>query len=152
VDKLRDALVQIVLRLREEVLKDRADSRNSDRDDKLTVATTDPYASSLSLPTLLPYSQEVSPMGYDRRRETERDLDVFPRSRSYGYSSLQVHICELTLYFIFSLLVLAHSLILWICCVILILISSIRLQMKTMEAVCHIHQRLMKGMVRLWFN
>lgn len=95
-DKLRDALVQIVLRLREDILKDRVDRRSSERDDKLTVATTDPlYASSLSLPALLPYSQQVAPMGYDRRGETERGLDIFPHSRSYGYSSLQVHICEL---------------------------------------------------------
>ena len=96
-DKLRDALVQIVLRLREDVLKDRVNRQSSDRDDKLNVTTTDPlYASSLSLPALLPYSQHVAPMGYDRRGETERGLDIFPRSRSYGYSSLQVHTFELT--------------------------------------------------------
>ncbi|TVU03249.1 hypothetical protein EJB05_51218 [Eragrostis curvula] len=90
-DKLRDALVQIVLRLREDVLKDRVDTQSSDRDDKLTVATTDPlYASSLSLPAILPYSQQVAPMSYDRRGETERGLDIFPRRSSYGYSSLQV--------------------------------------------------------------
>lgn len=95
-DKLRDALVQIVLRLREDVLKDRMDRRSSERDDKLTVTTTDPlYASSLSLPALLPYGQQVAPMGYDGRGENERGLDIFPQSRSYGYSSLQVRICEL---------------------------------------------------------
>ncbi|KAK3121412.1 hypothetical protein QOZ80_8BG0652670 [Eleusine coracana subsp. coracana] len=90
VDKLRDALVQIVLRLRDDVLKDRVDRRSSERDGKLKIATTDPlYASSLPLPAVLPYSQEVAPLGYDRRGETERGLDIFPRSRSYGYSSFQ---------------------------------------------------------------
>ncbi|KAG2577327.1 KH domain-containing protein At4g18375-like [Panicum virgatum] len=92
-DKLRDALVQIVLRLREDVLKESVDSQNSDRDGKLSVATTDSlYGSSLPLPALLPHShsQQISPLGYDRRGETERGLEVFPRSSSYGYSSLQV--------------------------------------------------------------
>ncbi|XP_062191553.1 KH domain-containing protein At4g18375-like [Phragmites australis] len=89
-DKLRDALVHIVLRLREDVLKDRMDSQNSDRDGKLNVATTDSFYGSLSLPALLPCSQQVTPLGYDRRDETERGLEVFPRSSSYGYSSLQV--------------------------------------------------------------
>ncbi|XP_062196481.1 KH domain-containing protein At4g18375-like [Phragmites australis] len=91
VDKLRDALVQIVLRLREDVLKDRVDIQNSDRDGKLKVATNDSlYGSSLSLPALLPYSQQIAPLGYDQRGETERGLEVFPRSSSYGYSSFQV--------------------------------------------------------------
>ena len=69
------------------------DSQNSDRDGKLSVATTDSlYGSSLPLPALLPHShsQQISPLGYDRRGETERGLEVFPRSSSYGYSSLQV--------------------------------------------------------------
>jgi poly(rC)-binding protein 2/3/4 len=92
-DKLRDALVQIVLRLREDVLKESVDSQNSDRDGKLSVATTDSlYGSSLPFPALLPHShsQQIAPLGYDRRGETERGLEVFPRTSSYGYSSLQV--------------------------------------------------------------
>jgi len=92
-DKLRDALVQIVLRLREDVLKESVDSQNSDRDGKLSIATTDSlYGSSLPLPALLPHShsQQIAPLSYDRRGETERGLEVFPRTSSYGYSSLQV--------------------------------------------------------------
>ncbi|KAL6843135.1 hypothetical protein ACP4OV_026848 [Aristida adscensionis] len=90
-DRLRDALVQIVLRLREDVLKDSVDSQNSNMDRKLTAATTDSlYSSSLSLPAVLPYRREVSPLGYDQRGETERGLEVLPRSGSYGYRSLQV--------------------------------------------------------------
>ncbi|KAF8774994.1 hypothetical protein HU200_005042 [Digitaria exilis] len=92
-DKLRDALVQIVLRLREDVLKESVGSQNSDRDGKLTVSSTDSlYGSGHPLPALLPHthSQPVAPLHYDRRGETERGLEVFPRTSSYGYSSLQV--------------------------------------------------------------
>ncbi|CAN6217611.1 unnamed protein product [Urochloa humidicola] len=92
-DKLRDALVQIVLRLREDVLKESVDNQNSDRDGKLTVATTDSlYGSSHPLPALFPltHSQQIAPLVYDRRGETERGLEVFPHTSSYGYSSLQV--------------------------------------------------------------
>ncbi|KAJ1263335.1 hypothetical protein BS78_09G176300 [Paspalum vaginatum] len=90
-DKLRDALVQIVLRLREDVLKESVDNQNSDRDGKLNIATSDSlYGSSLSLPGLLPHSHQIAPLGYDRRGETEHGLEVFPRTSSYGYSSLQV--------------------------------------------------------------
>ncbi|KAL5232015.1 hypothetical protein ABZP36_030791 [Zizania latifolia] len=90
VDNLRDALVQIVLRLRDDVLRDGVDRQNSEKDGKRTVATTDPlYASSFPLPTLVPYRQQITPMGYDQRGEVERGLEVFQHSSSYGYSSLQ---------------------------------------------------------------
>lgn len=90
-DKLRDALVQIILRLREAVLKESVESQNSDRDGKLTVAASDSlYGSSLPLPALLPHNQQIAPLGYDRRGESERALEVFPRTSSYGYSSMQV--------------------------------------------------------------
>uniref|UniRef100_K3YGQ4 K Homology domain-containing protein n=1 Tax=Setaria italica TaxID=4555 RepID=K3YGQ4_SETIT len=88
-----DELVEIVLRLREDVLKESVDSQNSDKDGKLTVSTTDSlYGSSLPLPALFPHthSQQISPLGYDRRGETERGLEIFPRTSSYGYNSLQV--------------------------------------------------------------
>ncbi|KAG8085607.1 hypothetical protein GUJ93_ZPchr0010g10562 [Zizania palustris] len=90
VENLRDALVQIVLRLRDDVLRDGVDRQNSEKDGKRTVATTDPlYASSFPLPTLLPYRQQITPLGYDQRGEVERGLEVFQHSSSYGYSSLQ---------------------------------------------------------------
>jgi len=90
-DKLRDALVQIILRLREAVLKESVESQNSDRDGQLTVAASDSlYGSSLPLPALLPHNQQIAPLGYDRRGEPERALEVFPRTSSYGYSSMQV--------------------------------------------------------------
>uniref|UniRef100_A0ACD5ZEF6 Uncharacterized protein n=1 Tax=Avena sativa TaxID=4498 RepID=A0ACD5ZEF6_AVESA len=91
VDKLRDALVQIVLRLREDVLKDSVERQNSGKDGKLTVATTEPvYSSSFSMPALLPHSQQITPLRYDQRGEVERGSDVYPRGSSYGYSSMQV--------------------------------------------------------------
>uniref|UniRef100_A0A0D9X5A8 K Homology domain-containing protein n=1 Tax=Leersia perrieri TaxID=77586 RepID=A0A0D9X5A8_9ORYZ len=91
VDNLRDALVQIVLRLRDDVLRDSVDKQNSEKDGRPNVATTDPlYASSFSLPTLLPYRQQITSLGYEQRGEVERGLEVYPRSSSYGYSSLQV--------------------------------------------------------------
>lgn len=97
VENLRDALVQIVLRLRDDVLRDSVDRQNSEKDGNLTVATTDPlYASSYPLPALLPYRQQITPLGYDHRGDIERGLEVYPRSSSYGYSSLQVHHFSLT--------------------------------------------------------
>uniref|UniRef100_A0ACD5ZVN9 Uncharacterized protein n=1 Tax=Avena sativa TaxID=4498 RepID=A0ACD5ZVN9_AVESA len=85
VDKLRDALVQIVLRLREDVLKDSVERQNSGKDGKLTVATTEPvYSSSFPMPALLP------PLPYDQKSIVERGSDVYPCSSSYGYSSMQV--------------------------------------------------------------
>uniref|UniRef100_A0A0E0QFI4 K Homology domain-containing protein n=1 Tax=Oryza rufipogon TaxID=4529 RepID=A0A0E0QFI4_ORYRU len=90
VENLRDALVQIVLRLRDDVLRDSVDRQNSEKDGKLTVATTDPlYASSYPLPALLPYRQQITPLGYDHRGDIERGLEVYPHSSLYGYSSLQ---------------------------------------------------------------
>ncbi|VAI40294.1 KH domain-containing protein At4g18375-like [Triticum dicoccoides] len=91
VDKLRDALVQIVLRLREEVLKDSVGRQNSAKDGKLTVATTEPmYSSSFPMPALLPYSQQVTPLRHDQRGEAERGSNVLPRSSLYhGYSPRQ---------------------------------------------------------------
>ncbi|KQJ95522.1 KH domain-containing protein At4g18375 [Brachypodium distachyon] len=90
VDKLRDALVQIVLRLREDVLKDSVERQNSDKDGKRTIAITEPmYSSNFSMPALLPSTRQVSPLSYDQRGEVERGLDVYPRSSSYRYSSLQ---------------------------------------------------------------
>ena len=91
VDKLRDALVQIVLRLREEVLKDSVGRQNSGKDGKLTVATTEPvYSSSFPMPALLPYSQQTTPLRHDQRSEVERGSNVFPRSSLYhGYSPRQ---------------------------------------------------------------
>ncbi|KAE8786590.1 KH domain-containing protein [Hordeum vulgare] len=91
VDKLRDALVQIVLRLREDVLKDSVGRQNSGKDGKLTVATTEPmYSSNFPMPALLPYSQQITPLRYDQRDEAERGSNVFPRSSLYhGYSPRQ---------------------------------------------------------------
>ena len=100
VDKLRDALVQIVLRLREDVLKDSVERQNSGKDGKLTVATTEPvYSSSFSMPALLPYSQQIPPLRYDQRGDVERGSDVYPRSSSYGYSSMQVQYFASTYFF-----------------------------------------------------
>ena len=107
VDNLRDALVQIVLRLREDVLKDSVGRQNSGKDGKLTVATTEPvYSSSFPMPALLPYSQQITPLRHEQRGEAERGLNVFPRSSLYhGYSPRQVRCFASTSIFFVSLLI-----------------------------------------------
>ncbi|AQK50240.1 RNA-binding KH domain-containing protein [Zea mays] len=94
-DKLRDALVQIILRLREDVLKESVESQNSDKDGKLTTAISDSlYGNNLSFPALLPQNPQIVSLGYDRRGESERALEVFPCTSSYGYSSMKDHVTD----------------------------------------------------------
>lgn len=86
VGSVRDALVQIVLRLRDDVLKDRSSSRNP------PAGSDSLYSSSsgLSVPSLLPSVGTVAPLGYDQRAETGSGLGMLSSSNIYGYGSLPV--------------------------------------------------------------
>ena len=86
VPNLRDALLQIVIRLRDDVLRDRESGdagRNAPPADPL-------YSSSLSMPPALPSVPPVTSLGYDQRVEAGSGLGMFPGGSLYGYSSLQV--------------------------------------------------------------
>lgn len=89
VGSVRDALVQIVLRLRDDVLKDR------DVGHKPSSGNDSVYASDrrLSVP-VLPSVSAVPPLGYDHRPETGSSLGLL--SSSLGYASQPV--CPLLLY------------------------------------------------------
>ncbi|XP_072972325.1 KH domain-containing protein At4g18375 [Typha angustifolia] len=90
VGKLRDALAQIVLKLREGVLRDREGSQNVPKDGSQTIHSIDPlYSSKLSLPAMLPSIPPVAPLSYDQRAEAERGFGIYPGSSLYGHSSLQ---------------------------------------------------------------
>ncbi|KAG6594458.1 KH domain-containing protein, partial [Cucurbita argyrosperma subsp. sororia] len=87
VGSVRDALVQIVLRLREEALKDREVGYNP------AVCTDSMYhsGSSFSMPSVLPsVSPGAPPMGYDQRAESGSGLGALSSSSLYGYGSLSM--------------------------------------------------------------
>lgn len=96
VSSVRDALVHIVLRLREDALRDRDETVNSSRDtmsSKPALPSVDmPYPSS-GLPPLssgLPSAQ--SHLSYDRRApfDVDRNLGIYPSTGLYGYNSMPV--------------------------------------------------------------
>lgn len=80
---MRDALLQIILRLRDDALKDKEGSTVLPSSESL-------YSSSLSVPPLLPSVQSVGNLGYDHRSEPGSGLGLLSSSSLYGYSSLQV--------------------------------------------------------------
>lgn len=81
---VRDALVQITLRLREDILRDRDGSRSDN------APRTEPiYSSNLSVPPVLPSIAPATQFGYDRRVETGNGLGMLSGSSLYGYGSLQ---------------------------------------------------------------
>lgn len=83
VGSVRDALVQIVLRLRDDVLKDRDSSGRNP-----SSGTDSLYAggSGLQVPSVLPSVSSVAPLGYEHRAETGSSLGLL--SSNYGYGSL----------------------------------------------------------------
>lgn len=87
ISSVRDALIQIVLRLRDDVLKDRDGGRNPS-------ATSDPVypgAPGLSVPSVLPNVSSVAPLSYEHRAEGGAGVGILPSSSSlYGYGSLSV--------------------------------------------------------------
>ncbi|XP_022978830.1 KH domain-containing protein At4g18375-like isoform X1 [Cucurbita maxima] len=87
VGSVRDALVQIVLRLRDDALKERDVGHN------LAVGTDSMYSSgsSFSMPSVLPsVSPGAPPMGYDQRAESGSGLGALSSSSIYGYGSLSM--------------------------------------------------------------
>lgn len=87
---VRDALVQIVLKLREDALRDKEGSQNVSKDSNPAIPPVDPLYTS-ALPTILSGMPPVAPLSYESRVEAERELTVFSGGSLYGYSSLQVH-------------------------------------------------------------
>ncbi|KAI3925466.1 hypothetical protein MKW92_051363 [Papaver armeniacum] len=86
VANVRDALVQIVLRLRDDALKDKEGSRNLPTADSI-------YRGSggLSLPSVLPSVSQVSSLGFDQRVENGSGLGMLSSSNNlFAYGSLPV--------------------------------------------------------------
>ncbi|KAK4778585.1 hypothetical protein SAY86_006113 [Trapa natans] len=88
VGNVRDAIVQIVLRLRDEVLKEKDADRN------LSVGPDSLYAGGrpgLSLSSMLPsVTPAVSPLGYDHMVESGSSTGMISSSNLYGYGSLSM--------------------------------------------------------------
>ncbi|CAL9188903.1 unnamed protein product [Musa hybrid cultivar] len=90
VGKLRDALVQIILRLREDALKDKDGNQNAQKDSNQKVPPVDTlHSNSLSVPPVLPTIPPLAPLNYGQRAETESGMGIFSGNNLYGYSSLQ---------------------------------------------------------------
>ncbi|KAK4781993.1 hypothetical protein SAY86_016095 [Trapa natans] len=88
VGNVRDAIVQIVLRLRDDILKEK------DGDKNLSVGADSLYSgggSGLSLSSMLPsVTPAVAPLGYDQMMETGSGLGMVSSSNLYGYGSLSM--------------------------------------------------------------
>lgn len=86
VGSVRDALVQIILRLRDDALKDRDGSRNP------PVGADHIYSSGtgISMPPLLPSIPPVGPLGYDQRADSGSGIGMLSSSSLYGYGSLSM--------------------------------------------------------------
>eukprot|EP00262_Sarcandra_glabra_P021898 TRINITY_DN9443_c0_g1_i1.p1 TRINITY_DN9443_c0_g1~~TRINITY_DN9443_c0_g1_i1.p1 ORF type:complete len:624 (-),score=139.41 TRINITY_DN9443_c0_g1_i1:175-2046(-) len=83
VGSVRDALVQIILRLRDYVLKDREGDQSAPIADSRC-------SSGYSAPSVLPSVPPVAPFGYDQRVDTGGSLGMLSSRSMYGYGSLQV--------------------------------------------------------------
>jgi hypothetical protein len=86
VGSVRDAIIQIVLRLRDDILKDRDSSRNP------TVGADSFFSAGtgLSVPSVLPSVPPVASLGYDQRIDSGSGLGMLSTSSLYGYGSLPV--------------------------------------------------------------
>ncbi|KAG6511852.1 hypothetical protein ZIOFF_029930 [Zingiber officinale] len=85
VGRLRDALRQVVFRLREDSLKDKESNQNVHKDTNQNVPL---HSSSLSVPQVLPENPPRAPLSYDHRVEAERGLGGFSGSSLYGYNTM----------------------------------------------------------------
>ncbi|KAL5540778.1 hypothetical protein UlMin_042391 [Ulmus minor] len=85
-DNVKDALVQIVLRLRDDVLKERDGAPNP------FVGTESLYSdgSGLSISSVLPSVPPVALLGYAQRANSGSGLGMISSSSLYGYGSLPV--------------------------------------------------------------
>ncbi|KAF3449954.1 hypothetical protein FNV43_RR06033 [Rhamnella rubrinervis] len=83
---VRDALVQIVLRLRDDALKDRDGGRN------LSVGGDSLYSggTGLTVPSVLSSVPQVASVNYDQRAESGSGLGMISSSSLYGYGSLSM--------------------------------------------------------------
>lgn len=87
VDCVRDALIQIVLRLRDDVLRERDNGQNP------PIGTESLYSggSVLSLPSVLPSVPPVAAsLAYDQRSENGTGLGMLSSGSLYGYGSFSV--------------------------------------------------------------
>ncbi|KAJ4825314.1 hypothetical protein Tsubulata_014153 [Turnera subulata] len=83
VGNVRDGIVQIVLRLRNDALREKDGGHNpSGGADSLYAV-----GSGLSVPSLLPAVPSVASLGYDQRAETGSGLDFLSSNSLYGYGS-----------------------------------------------------------------
>ncbi|KAK6124054.1 hypothetical protein DH2020_042200 [Rehmannia glutinosa] len=92
VGNLRDALIQIVLRLRDDVLKDREDVHNSSAGGEALYAGGEPlYAGGASLPvsSVLRSVSSAAALGYEQRADTGSGLGLLSSS-GYGYGSISM--------------------------------------------------------------
>ncbi|XP_038708727.1 KH domain-containing protein At4g18375-like [Tripterygium wilfordii] len=81
---VRDALIQIILRLRDGVLKDKDGHHNpSVGGDSLSSGST-----GISMPSIFSSIPPVAPLGYDQRAELGSGLGLLSSSNFYGYGSL----------------------------------------------------------------
>ena len=85
-DNVKDALVQIVLMLRDNVLKERDGTPNP------FVGTKSLYSdgSGLSMSSFLPSVPPVAPLGYAQRADSGSGLGMISFSGLYGYGYLPV--------------------------------------------------------------
>ncbi|KAJ0668840.1 putative K domain-containing protein [Helianthus annuus] len=89
VGSVRDALVQIVLRLRDDVLKDRDSGHNpSSGNDSMFAG-----GSGIPVPLVLPSVSSLASLGYEHRAETRSGMGLLSSSSIYamndsGYGSL----------------------------------------------------------------
>lgn len=87
VDCVRDALIQIILRLRDDVLRERDIGHNPSTGGESFY----PSGAGLSFPSMLPSVPSVAaPLVYDQRAEGATGLGMLSSSSLYGYGSLPV--------------------------------------------------------------
>lgn len=87
VDCVRDALIQIVLRLRDDVLRERDTGHNP------SIGAESLYSggTGLSVPSVLPSVPPLAaPLAYDHRGESGGGLGMLSSSNLYGYGSLSM--------------------------------------------------------------
>lgn len=80
---MRDALIQIVLRLRDDVLKEKDGVHNHS-------VGADSLGSGHSVPSALPSVHPVTSLSYDQKADAASGLGMLSSSSLYGYGSLSV--------------------------------------------------------------
>lgn len=87
VDCVRDAIIQIILRLRDDVLRERDTGHNPSTGGESLYSS----GAGLSLPSVLPSVPSVAaPLVYDQRAESATGLGMLSSSNLYGYGSFSV--------------------------------------------------------------